>query len=439
MKINTKVVFEWNPKSKQYEEVYCDSYEYNGEVAECQWPSWLGGDQNRHRGWWTPQQGRYGTIGEYGTPNATMYNPQRQFDQYSGMGNQDYMNKLRSFGSEGSMFGPTLQQPIRPDTSNLNSYGREGTASMLEDISMDNIPLRGPSQYTAVGGTTQEFAAGLPGPSGTWKGGDVAKGATDKASSFMGKYGGAMAVGGGALVGAATGFMQAGSQKKGLGVAIKELDPLKGKYLGEHERQLGLAEAYRPGGKYSRYMGGQIMSQAAESAGQESQRMVASGITSPSMMRAMARQSRSQAQNALPGMEMQLSQMALPYEQMGAQSLTQYGGVVEQLASLKGARSAINPWASALSGGMQGAMGAASMMSSFMSDRRMKKDIKYLHTSNDGHKVYSFKYKDGDTKYSGVMAQDVLKINPNAVTLKNGMFAVYYDMIDVDMQQLDII
>jgi len=50
---------------------------------------------------------------------------------------------------------------------------------------------------------------------------------------------------------------------------------------------------------------------------------------------------------------------------MGAQSLTQYGGVVEQLASLKGSRAAINPWASALSGGMQGAMGASSMMGSF--------------------------------------------------------------------------
>ena len=34
MKINTKVVFEWNPKSKQYEEIYCDSYEHDGEVAE---------------------------------------------------------------------------------------------------------------------------------------------------------------------------------------------------------------------------------------------------------------------------------------------------------------------------------------------------------------------------------------------------------------------
>ena len=46
MKINTKVVFEWNPKSKQYEEIYCDSYEHDGEVAECQ--VW-GTDPSRRR------------------------------------------------------------------------------------------------------------------------------------------------------------------------------------------------------------------------------------------------------------------------------------------------------------------------------------------------------------------------------------------------------
>tara|TARA_Y100000310_G_scaffold169506_1_gene169569 strand:+ start:1817 stop:1981 length:165 start_codon:yes stop_codon:yes gene_type:complete len=33
MKINTKVVFEWNPESKQYEEIYCDSYDYDGDVS----------------------------------------------------------------------------------------------------------------------------------------------------------------------------------------------------------------------------------------------------------------------------------------------------------------------------------------------------------------------------------------------------------------------
>jgi hypothetical protein len=47
---------------------------------------------------------------------------------------------------------------------------------------------------------------------------------------------------------------------------------------------------------------------------------------------------------------------------MGAQSLTQYGGVVEQLASLKGAKAAIDPWSSALSGAMSGFGSMASLI-----------------------------------------------------------------------------
>jgi len=58
--------------------------------------------------------------------------------------------------------------------------------------------------------------------------------------------------------------------------------------------------------------------------------------------------------------------MALPYEKLAAGSMTQYGGVVEQLASLKGARASINPWASAISGASEGMMAAGNMMSSFM-------------------------------------------------------------------------
>ena len=36
MKINTKVVFEWNDESKQYEEISCESYDYAGDISECQ-------------------------------------------------------------------------------------------------------------------------------------------------------------------------------------------------------------------------------------------------------------------------------------------------------------------------------------------------------------------------------------------------------------------
>ena len=492
MKINTKVVFEWNPKSKQYEEIYCDSYEYDGEVAECQyWDElpWMGvgqGNMFNQGGMFGQGSDTYNYTGAgYGGGGAPIQKPnlgssiglgsyQGSFGNIGGIrGNPQSAYDIRGFGNQPSVYErmanlggnlPTLQPGLGqfaagPGTTETTAPsilgGGAGTAPAVgSTIGQSNITGNVLSTSTSAAwpdlnqfsGAYRNISEGF----GKKTMAETSKIAAPKVAADVAGKGGlsalwkgmsstTKALGAGALLGGITGFMQAGSQKKGLGAAIGELDPLKGKFMEAHERQLGLAEAYRPGGRYSRYMGGQLMSQAAESAGQESQRMIASGITSPSMMRAMARQSRRGAQAAMPGMELQLSQMALPYEQMGAQSLTQYGGVVEQLASLRGAKAAVNPWASALSGGMQGMMGAASMAASFMSDRRMKKDIKYLHKSNEGHKVYSFKYKDGDTKYSGVMAQDVLKINPNAVTLKNGMLAVYYDMIDVDMQRLDTI
>ena len=60
-------------------------------------------------------------------------------------------------------------------------------------------------------------------------------------------------------------------------------------------------------------------------------------------------------------------------------------------------------------------------------------NIKYLHKSNEGHKVYSFKYKDGDTKYSGVMAQDVpwASFEDN-----NGYLMVDYSKLDVDFVKI---
>ena len=35
MKINTYVEFEWNKDTQSYEEVKCESYEYEGDVALC--------------------------------------------------------------------------------------------------------------------------------------------------------------------------------------------------------------------------------------------------------------------------------------------------------------------------------------------------------------------------------------------------------------------
>jgi hypothetical protein len=179
----------------------------------------------------------------------------------------------------------------------------------------------------------------------------------------VGKLGGAMAIGG-SILGGIGGYAQARGQQEGLSKAIKELSPIKSEAFGAYERMVDLSSAYRPGGSYSRYMGGKILSQAEELAAQETSRMIASGIISPSMMRQISAQSRRQAQASLPGMEMQISQMALPYEQLASGYFGQYKGLGEQLATLRGAKSAISPLASSISGMLGGAQVGSSIFDS---------------------------------------------------------------------------
>ena len=64
----------------------------------------------------------------------------------------------------------------------------------------------------------------------------------------------------------------------------------------------------------------------------------------------------------------------------------------------------------------QGVLGAASMFA--LSDKREKTEIKPLGKSGSilGLKTYSYKYKGDDKKRIGVMAQDVQKVLPEAVT-----------------------
>lgn len=58
------------------------------------------------------------------------------------------------------------------------------------------------------------------------------------------------------------------------------------------------------------------------------------------------------------------------------------------------------------------AIGAAAMLS----DRRAKTDIKRIGKLDDGTGVYSYRYKGSDAPQVGVMAQEVEKKHPNAVT-----------------------
>lgn len=72
-----------------------------------------------------------------------------------------------------------------------------------------------------------------------------------------------------------------------------------------------------------------------------------------------------------------------------------------------------------------------------ISDKRVKDNIDRVGTSPKGYGIYEWNYRgeSPDERYRGVIAQDVVKQNPMAVTiLENGLLGVYYDKLDVELE-----
>ena len=81
-----------------------------------------------------------------------------------------------------------------------------------------------------------------------------------------------------------------------------------------------------------------------------------------------------------------------------------------------------------------GLLGGAMMMS----DERVKENIEFVETVN-GVNVYDFDYIDksnGDGRYRGVMAQEVMETHPDAVVDIAGVYHVDYNKLPVDMVRL---
>jgi hypothetical protein len=71
------------------------------------------------------------------------------------------------------------------------------------------------------------------------------------------------------------------------------------------------------------------------------------------------------------------------------------------------------------------------------SDIRLKENIKFSHKEN-GYNIYEFNYKsDPSSRYTGVMAQEVIEVNPSAVVEEDGYYKVYYDMLGITMKKLN--
>lgn len=79
-----------------------------------------------------------------------------------------------------------------------------------------------------------------------------------------------------------------------------------------------------------------------------------------------------------------------------------------------------------ISGGAQG-------LSLFFSDSRLKENIKY-HDTKNGFKRYFYNYIGDKTKYLGVMAQEVRKMLPEAITEEKGFMKVNYAMLGFGME-----
>jgi hypothetical protein len=84
-----------------------------------------------------------------------------------------------------------------------------------------------------------------------------------------------------------------------------------------------------------------------------------------------------------------------------------------------------------LSGG-SGGIGAAAAAS----DMALKENIEKVGEEN-GFNIYEFNYIGKPGRYKGVMAQEVARLRPDAVTVSNGFLAVYYDKIGIQFEKLN--
>ena len=72
------------------------------------------------------------------------------------------------------------------------------------------------------------------------------------------------------------------------------------------------------------------------------------------------------------------------------------------------------------------------------SDERLKRNINYVYSTKSGLNVYDYNYIwDKDTKYRGVVAQELLETHPSAVGKRFGYYTVDYDKLDVNFERVN--
>lgn len=132
------------------------------------------------------------------------------------------------------------------------------------------------------------------------------------------------------------------------------------------------------------------------------------------------------------GLDLQTKQA--PYSALSA-----YGGLLGALPQSGGSTSTQQSESQGESGGLGGLLKTAgtvsSIASSLFSDERLKENIQRIGEEN-GFPLYEFNYINiPEKRYVGVMAQDVEKIMPEAISEFEGYKKVNYAMIGVAMRE----
>ena len=77
-------------------------------------------------------------------------------------------------------------------------------------------------------------------------------------------------------------------------------------------------------------------------------------------------------------------------------------------------------------------------VATIVSDRRLKENIKKIGESISGLGIYKFNYIGQAKQYIGAMADEVIKVVPEAVgTMSNGYLGVNYNLIDVTFKEVN--
>jgi len=120
-------------------------------------------------------------------------------------------------------------------------------------------------------------------------------------------------------------------------------------------------------------------------------------------------------------------QVSIPqFQQFNAPTVanTPIGDYIYQSADLQRRDAATKASSNAQMFNTMGTLGAGLFK---WSDRRLKTDIRYIHTDENGIDWYTFRYRWGGEPQYGVMAQEIMRMRPDAVIHEQGSGFLYVD------------